>query len=126
MDKKQVKQIQITEVKVNRLNQSSDPSGEYTTHCDVDFYLSETFTFNVFDKTHTIDRIKMDSSWGVVGLYYANADTCFICLPVSKSLVHKVYDRSKQEEKDGCLKGWIFHDDIFEMLTRAQPTSTLC
>jgi hypothetical protein len=125
MDKKQVKQIEIVEVVKNRLSTSeSYPGGEYETSCDVDFILSSTFAFRVFDKEHTIDRVKMGTSWDTTELYYANSKQRFICFPITKSLIHKVYERIKIEQKSGCLSGYSFEDDIFEMLTGERETSS--
>lgn len=117
MDKKQVKQIEITEVKVNRLSCSPDITGEYSTTCDVDFMLSTPITFHVFNIKHTIDRIKMDMAWDETQLLYANEKNDYRAFPVTKALIHKVYDRVRLEQLDGCLKGWCFDDDIFDMLT---------
>ncbi|MCM3273680.1 hypothetical protein [Paenibacillus elgii] len=125
MDKKEVKQIEITTVKVNALSCSPDVTGEYCTSCDIDFFLSAPFVFSVFDKEHSIDRINMGTNWGdETELYYANQSGRFYCFPITKTLIHKVYDRVRKEQKGGCLAGWSFHEDIFEMLSSGRATSS--
>ncbi|OAB26298.1 hypothetical protein PMSD_25960 [Paenibacillus macquariensis subsp. defensor] len=124
MNKKQVKEIRITEVIVNHLSSGSDMTGEWTTNCNIDFILSIPFSFFVFDKEHRIDRVKMVSSWDVIELHYANEKEKLWYLPITKSLIHKIWDQVKEQQKDGILKGWAFDDEIFEMLTGEKETSS--
>lgn len=116
MDKKAMKKIQVVDVKVNNLNSSQDPSGEYTTNCDVDFFLSQTITFSIFDKEYIIDRIKMGCLYDEIVLEYAQKDKTYCCFPVAKTFVHKVLNRVTKEQRTGVLKGWSFDDELIEIL----------
>ncbi|KQN96820.1 hypothetical protein [Paenibacillus sp. Leaf72] len=125
MDKRQVKQLQITEVIVNQLSSSPDIEGEWHSYYDIDFMLSEPFSFKVFDKIHLIDRIKMQTHYDEgPQIEYANQTSVYWSLAVTKTLVHKVLDRVKVEQDEGCLKGWAFDDDLLEMLKGERNTSS--
>jgi hypothetical protein len=124
LDKKTMKNIDITEVKVNRLNSYQDYSGEYNTNCDVDFILSESITLNVFDKEYVIDRIKMDCRYDEFILEYAQEGKNYCCFPVSKIFVHKVMNRVIEEQQDGVLKGWVFDDSLMEILQGENTLAT--
>lgn len=112
-----MKKIEIVDVVINTLNSHQDMTGEYNTNCDVDFMLSEQIQFNIFNKEYVIDRVKMGVKWDVVTVEYAQKDKVFCCFPVSKIFVHKVLNRVIQEQKGGVLSGWMFADDLFEILT---------
>jgi len=118
MDKKQLKRIEIIEVKINRLSCGQDVTGEYSTSCNVDFLLGEPFKFNVFEQEFEIDRVKMFDWYGdEIGLRYANNKRDFCCFPVSKVFVHKIYNRIVQEQGEGgLLKGWDFREEIMDIL----------
>lgn len=124
MNKEDVKKIQIKEVIKNHLSCCSDPSGEYYTHCNVDFILDAAFVFPVFDKEVTIDRIKMTVDYETTELHLANAEKTYSSLPITKILIHKIYDRVLKEQKEGVLRGWVFDDDILEMLRGERETSS--
>lgn len=117
MDKKELKTIQIIDVKVNTLRSGQDFTGEYSTDCDVDFILSHPITFDIFEKTYVIDRIKMLDWYGdEIVLRYANAEMDFCCFPVPKIFIHKIYLRVIEEQKTGVLQGWSLEDRLMEML----------
>ena len=116
MDKQAMKKIEIVDVVVHELKSFRDCTDEYFTNCNIDFILSESFTFNVFDEEYVIDRIKMSCPSDEIDLEYAQADKKYSCFPVSKIFIHKVMDRVVQEEKNGVLEGWSFADELLEIL----------
>lgn len=125
MDKKQMKAIHITDMQINTLYSSSDPSGEYTTHCSVDFFLSESISFDVFNKTYVIDRINMGNVWDEIVLQYGQEGKTYCCFPVAKTFIHKIMNRVTEEQRNGDLKGWIFDDELMEIL-QGENTSPSC
>lgn len=117
MDKKEVKQIQITKMIINNLRSTADITDEWRVSCDIDFFLSETFSFEVFEKTYTIDRVKMLDYYGDEIIFrYANDNDFFHDFTVSKSFIHKIYKMVEKEQCEGALKAWEFRDIIMEIL----------
>jgi hypothetical protein len=116
LDKKELKNIEVTEVIKHRLSSGQDMTGEWETNCNIDFKLSIPIWITVFDKEYKIDRIKMSTRWDEIVLEYANEKQCFCCFPVSKTLVHKVTNRVIQEQRTGIMKGWSFSEDLIEIL----------
>ena len=116
LNKKEIKQIEIDEIIKHQLYSSSDVSGEYETHCNIDCKLSIPIWITVFDKEYKIDRIKMSTRWDELILRYANNEKCFCCFPVAKTFVHKIMKKVEVEQKSGILKGWSFKEDLLDIL----------
>lgn len=116
MDKKEVKKLGIKEVVINALRSSSDMTGEWETHADIDFLLDVPFPFQIFHDSYVIDRVKLTSGWDGVYLFYANESQLFPSLPVSKVFVHKIYDTLLVVQKEERFKKYSFEDDLMDML----------
>lgn len=125
LNKKELKEIDVTEVIKHQLRSGQDFTGEYETHCNMDFVLSIPIWINVFDKEYKIDRIKMSTRWDEIVLEYANDEKCFCCFPVSKTLVHKVMNRVIKEQKEGVMKGWYFTEELMDIL-KGENTLSNC
>lgn len=117
MDKKEVKQIELTEVLIHYLRSGADCTGEWETNADIDFLLDQTFEFDVFHENYTIDRIKLMCGWDGVDLYYAaNKEKIFHSFPVSKIFIKKVYDKLLIVQQEERFKNHAFEDDLMDML----------
>lgn len=123
MNKKELKKIEVIEVIKHSLSSGQHMSGEWETHCNIDFKLNIPIWLTVFDKEYKIDRIKMSTRWDEIILEYANEEQCFCCFPVAKTLVHKVTNRVIQEQKSGIMKGWSFSEELIEILQGENASS---
>lgn len=120
MNKKQTKKLEIKEVVINALRSSSDMTGEWETHADIDFLLNVPFPFQIFHDSYVIDRIKLSYGWDGAHLFYANESQIFPSLPVSKIFVHKLYDTLLVVQKEERFKNYRFEDDLMDMLQDAR------
>ncbi|CEG02210.1 hypothetical protein [Bacillus sp. B-jedd] len=126
MDKKALKEVEITDVIKHVLRTTQDYSGEYSTSCNIDFLISQPIKLSVFDKDYLIDRIKMIDFYGdEIVFSFANDKERFCCFPVPKTLIHKIYIRIIQEQKTGVMQGWRFEDTLIEIL-RGESIATSC
>ena len=116
MNKKEAKEIRITETIINNLSSSCDITDEWSTNADIHFLLSEPFEFNVFCVRYMIDRIKLLCGWDGPYLFYADEKDHFHSLPVSKLFVKKVYDELLIVQKEERFKNYTFDSELFEML----------
>ena len=120
MNKKQTKKLEIKEVIINALRSSSDVTGEWTTNADIDFFLNEPFSFQIFHDSYAIDRVKLICGYDGVSLFYANESQLFTSLSVSKVFVHKIYDTLLVVQKEERFKKYSFEDDLMDMLQGAR------
>lgn len=119
MDKKEMKQIEITDVIVHRLSRGQDITDEWTSDVNVDFIIDKPQTIKIFDKTYVIDRIKMLTHWGdEIVFRLSTEDFFFEELEVSKIFVHKIYNMLDElQSENNVLHGWNFKETLFEILS---------
>lgn len=117
MNKKEMKQIKITEVITHSLSSSSNMDGEWSANFNVDFILDTPQTIHVFNQTITIDRVKMYSYYDELILRLASSDKVFESLEVSKIFVKLIIDYLEERKDDKTfLKGWDFTEELQDIL----------
>ncbi|WP_340014674.1 hypothetical protein [Paenibacillus sp. FSL K6-1318] len=117
LTKKELKQIEITEMEIKKLYTWQDMEGEWNTDINIHFMLSQPCTFELLGQVHNVDRVKMFDQYGEITFGYANENKDYCCFPVSKIFIDKIRKRVIQEQRpDGMLKGWDFNHEFLDVL----------
>lgn len=119
---------EIKEVIVNSLRSYRDATDEYQFEYNIDFILSEPCKFNVFGNEYEIDRIKMiPEDWGdEIELKFSNGKKTFSGIDLSGDYIIMVYERVKEEQRNGKLKGWSFDSNFEEILPEGYLEAHSC
>lgn len=127
MNKAEMKQIELKDMEIKLLNVRQDICGEYSTDLDIRFMLSDPFSFEVFNQTYVIDRIRLVDQFDELIFSYANESEIFCCFQVSKIFIDKIRKRvlHEQQQTESKLYGWSFEEELIEIL-RGEKQETAC